>query len=88
MSGDVLRRRWRPSVASPRFVPVRITQTHPGRTTLRVAWPNGLRCLKASSLVLQEARLPMSRNALARFGRQTRALGTGEPAADAGENQT
>jgi hypothetical protein len=42
MARNVLRRRWRPSVASPSFIPVRITETPRGRTAIRVAWPNGL----------------------------------------------
>lgn len=42
MARNVLRRRSRPSVASPSFVPVRITETPRGRTAIRVAWPNGL----------------------------------------------
>jgi hypothetical protein len=42
MARNVLRRRSRPSVAAPRFVPVRITGAHRGRMTIRVAWPNGL----------------------------------------------
>jgi hypothetical protein len=42
MARNVLRRRSRPWVASPSFVPVRITETQRGRTAIRVAWPNGL----------------------------------------------
>ncbi len=39
---NVLRRRSRPSIAAPSFVPVRITETPRGRAAIRVAWPNGL----------------------------------------------